>query len=306
MVYGVKIGGMTSWSSSDIPDQSGRVFVVTGANSGLGLVASRELAAKGAFVVMACRDVEKGQRVRAEVMPGGDERSQVRHLDLADLESVHRFADEWGDRPISVVINNAGVMNTPLRRTAQGHELQFGTNVLGHFALMQRLWDLVTDRTVWLGSIAHRMGRPDLTDVDWRSRRYSSWQAYADSKMACVLLAYEQQRRLLQVGDSRRAMAAHPGIASTDLFRSHVGKRDANWLMGAVLSTLRCSQSPEEGALPELFAATVPHLAGGSYVGPGGFAGVVGAPRVERSIRRSYDVAAGRQLWQVCESLTAR
>lgn len=295
---------MTEWSVADIPDQTGRVILVTGANSGLGLVTTRVLAEKGAYVLMACRDVEKGRRVREQHVPGGDNHSEVRHLDLGDLDSVHRFADSISDWRIETVINNAGVMNTPLMRTVQGHELQFGTNVLAHFALMQRLWHQVTDRFVWLGSVAHRFGSlPDLDDLDWNSRRYNSWRAYGDSKLACIMLAYEQQRIFERDGDSRRAMAAHPGVSDTDLFRPH-GNNLAP-LGARLMRRARILQPAEQGALPTLYAATVPDLPGGTYVGPSGPLELGGAPVPATSSRISKDPVRGRALWEACERLVA-
>lgn len=297
---------MTDWTTDDIPDQTGRVILVTGANSGLGLAATRALAAKGAYVLMACRDVEKGRRVREELVPGGDNHSEVRHLDLADLDSVHRFADSISDWRIEAVVNNAGVMNTPLMRTVQGHEIQFGINVLGHFALMQRVWHQVTDRFVWLGSVAHRFGRlADLGDLDWRRRRYNSWRAYGDSKLACIMLAYEQQRIFERNGDHRRALAAHPGVSDTDLFRPHGTGTTLGPLGGKLMRSGRVLQSAEMGALTQLYATTVTDVPGGSYVGPDGPGELGGHPVLVNSSKVSYNAAKGRALWEECERLVA-
>lgn len=281
------------WTAADMPDQTGRTVVVTGANSGLGLSATRELAAHGARVVMAVRRVDEGRRVA----PAGD--VEVRHLDLADLDSVHRFADGLeGD--VDVLVNNAGIMAVPLGRTAQGFESQFGVNVLGHFALTGRLLPRITDRVVWLSSEAHRIGRIDLADLNWERRRYSRWRAYGQSKLADLMLAHELQRRLVDAGSAVRSFAAHPGYAATGL-QSHTGTI-ADRVMGVLNKVV--AQSADAGALPLLWAATDPDLAGGLYVGPSGPGGVSGYPAVVPSSHASRDVEVARELWAACERLT--
>ncbi|MDQ2781954.1 MAG: SDR family NAD(P)-dependent oxidoreductase, partial [Actinomycetota bacterium] len=203
---------MMPWSSSETPDQSGRTFVITGSNSGIGLEAAKVLSRKGAHVVMACRNLEKAQQARAEV--GGT--AEVRHLDTASLESVHAFADGL-DGEVDVLVNNAGIMAVPQARTTDGFESQLGTNFLGHFALTGLLLPRVTDRVVTLSSGAHRMGRINLEDPNWENRRYRRWSAYGQSKLADLMFAYELQRRLLLAGSSVRSIAAHPGYAATNL-----------------------------------------------------------------------------------------
>jgi NAD(P)-dependent dehydrogenase (short-subunit alcohol dehydrogenase family) len=285
---------MAKWTAADIPDQSGRTVVVTGANSGLGAVIAGELARAGARVIVACRDTAKGQ-VAADAMPG---RTEVRPLDLADITSVRAFAAGLGE--IDVLVNNAGVMATPLGRTKEGFELQIGTNHLGHFALTGLVLDRVADRVVTMSSGAHRMGRIDLGDLNWEQRKYKRWAAYGQSKLANLLFTYELQRRLDSAGSSRKAFAAHPGYAATNL-QSHTDSiQDAVMAVGNRL----VAQSAQMGALPALYAATQPGLPGGSYLGPDGFAEQRGYPKVVRSSSRSYDLATASGLWSLSEILT--
>lgn len=253
-----------SWSPSDIPDQTGRVHVVTGANSGIGLEAAKLLAAKGAHVVMGCRSRERGEAARA--MVGGS--AEVRELDLSDLSSVATFARDL-DGSVDVLVNNAGVMAVPLSRTREGFESQLGTNFLGHFALTALLMPRISDRVVSLSSVMHRVGRINLTDPNFQRRRYNPWTAYGQSKLADLMFAYELQRRLLLAGSPVRSMAAHPGYSSTNL-QSHL---DRQWTRRAQDALARMSlfvQSAEAGAGPTLYAATAPDVPGGSYVGPPG------------------------------------
>ena len=283
------------WTADDIPDQSGRTVVVTGANSGIGLAAARQLARAGAHVVLAVRRVDQGHAVAAD-MAGSTE---VRELDLADLRSVQRFVDAL-EGEVDVVVANAGIMAVPLARTAQGFESQFGVNVLGHFALVAGLLPRVTDRVVWLSSEAHRIGRISLDDPNWERRRYRRWAAYGQSKLADLVLAYELQRRLTDAGSPVRSYAAHPGYAATNL-QSHTGTFQDR-AMGVLNRVV--AQSAEMGALPTLYAATVPDLPGGWFIGPDGPGGVGGHPVPVTSSRRSRDVVVAGQLWATCERLT--
>lgn len=284
---------MTKWTTEDIVDQRGRTYVVTGANSGLGEVAARALAASGAHVVLACRDVGKGQRVAAEI---GDN-AEVRRLDLADLASVRDFAS--GIEKVDVLVNNAGVMAVPRRSTADGFEMQVGTNHLGHFALTGLLLDRVTDRVVTMSSLAHKLGTVDLADLNWERRRYRRWSAYGQSKLANLLFTYELQRRLTAAGSKVKSVAAHPGYASTNL-QSHT---ESVWdrLMG--IGDL-FAQSAEMGALPELYAATAPDVSGGTFIGPDGPFEQRGYPKVVVSNRKSRDESIARGLWAQSERLT--
>src|SRR5215218_10197901 len=200
------------WTAADLPSQSGRTAIITGANSGIGLPTARALAEAGAHVVLAVRDVARGEAAAESI--SGD--CEIRQLDLADLASVRAFANGW-QRELSVLINNAGVMRTPERRTADGFELQIGTNHLGHFALTNLLLPYITDRVVTVASGAHRGGTISLEDLNWQRRTYRRWAAYQQSKLANLLFTLELQRRLTEAGSPVRALAAHPGYAATNL-----------------------------------------------------------------------------------------
>jgi NAD(P)-dependent dehydrogenase (short-subunit alcohol dehydrogenase family) len=285
----------TGWTAADLPSQRDRVFIVTGANSGIGLPTARAIAAAGGRVVLAVRDVAKGETAAESI--SGD--TEVRRLDLADLASVRAFSDAWqGD--IDVLINNAGVMRTPERRTADGFELQIGTNHLGHFALTNLLLQHVTDRVVTVSSGAHRGGSISLDDLNWQRRRYDRWAAYQQSKLANLLFTLELERRLTAAGSPVRALAAHPGYAATNLqFRSESGIEDR--VMG--LANRLFAQTDEAGSWPTLFAASQ-DLPGGSYVGPNGFAGQRGYPTLVGRTAAASDVEMAKRLWTVSEELT--
>jgi NAD(P)-dependent dehydrogenase (short-subunit alcohol dehydrogenase family) len=283
------------WDTTDIPDQSGRTVVVTGANSGLGLVTATELARAGARVVCACRDTAKGEAAIAG-RPGTFE---VRRLDLADLASVAEFAAGL-DGPVDVLINNAGVMAVPFRRTTDGFETQFGTNHLGHFALTGRLLPQVTDRVVTLSSVVHRAGKIRLDDLNWERGRYERWLAYGQAKLANLMFAYELQHRLLAAGSPVRSMAAHPGYSDTNL----QGRTETFQDRFVGVGNRLLAQPADKGALPTLFAATVPDLPGGTYIGPDGLFEMHGHPRPVGSTGRSHDRVVQRRLWEASESLT--
>src|SRR3954451_25039737 len=232
------------WTAADIPSQTGRTVVVTGANSGLGLVTARELARAGAKVVLAVRDESRGAKAAASI----DSDATVARLDLADLDSVRAFAEGWtGD--LDILINNAGIMAVPQGTTADGFELQFGTNHLGHFALTNLLLPHVTDRVVTVSSGAHRIGRMHLDDLNWERRRYDRWRVYGQTKLSNLLFTKELQRRLDEAGSPVRAVAAHPGYANTHL-QSHTGSRVQHGLMA--VSNRLLAQRDEMGALPTL------------------------------------------------------
>ena len=232
------------WTAADLPDLNGSTVVVTGANSGLGLVTARELARAGAHVVMAVRDEARGRAAAASIVGS----YEVRRLDLADLSSVRTFAAEWtGD--LDILINNAGVMAVPSARTVDKFEMQFGTNHLGHFALTNLLLPSITDRVVTVSSMAHRMGRIVLDDLNWERRRYQSWAAYGQSKLANLLFTLELERRLTAAGSAVRAVAAHPGYAATNL-QSHTGN--------AVTSAMMAVAEHVDG--PERRPRSAPHL----------------------------------------------
>ncbi|MFD4367192.1 oxidoreductase [Rhodococcus sp. NPDC058521] len=285
---------MTKWTAQDIEDQHGRTFVVTGANSGLGEVAARALGAAGAHVVLACRNVDKGRAVASEI--GAN--AEVRELDLADLASVREFAA--GIDSVDVLINNAGVMALPLRRTADGFEMQFGTNHLGHFALTGLLLDKVTDRVATMSSALHQVGAIDPKDPNYQRRKYRRWPAYGQSKLANLLFTYELQRRLAAARAGVRAVAAHPGYASTNLQGRTESFQDRLMKLGGDL----LAQSAEMGALPMLYAATQPKVIGGAYYGPDGLFEQHGYPRQVSSNGKSRDEALAATLWDLPEELT--
>lgn len=289
------------WTASDMPDQSGRVAVVTGANTGIGLPTAAELARHGARVVMACRNPEKARAAADGIVAEGVAGSvDVLPLDLADLASVRAFSDAFRSRydRLDLLINNAGVMWPPLSRTADGFELQFGTNHLGHFALTARLLDRLREtagaRVVTVASLSHRFGAIDFDDLQWQSRSYRPNRAYGQSKLANLLFTYELQRRIDRAGARMLAAAAHPGFTGTDLQR-HAGfvRLVSPWF----------GMEPWQGALPTLFAATAAEVEPGGYYGPDGLGETRGYPRRAGSSAASRDEAVAERLWAVSEEL---
>ena len=286
------------WTSADIPDQTGRTFVVTGANAGIGLATTAALTGSGARVIMACRNPDKAEAARATLPAASRDLARVRRLDLADLDSVAGFVAERVD----VLINNAGLMNIPHALTAQGHEMQFGVNTLGHHALTAQLAPHLTDRVVWLGSLAHLWGRIDTDDLSMERRGYRPLAAYGNSKLGCLMLAYEWQRRFDRAGSGLRSVAAHPGYTATELIRRS-DRRVADRVFQLGNSIPGVGLTPDQGALPVLYAATVPDIAGGAYVGPDRLGGLRGYPEIARSSRRSHDRAVAADLWQRCSDM---
>ena len=285
----------TKWTPEDLPDFTGRTVVITGATSGIGLAAARELARVGARVVLAVRNTARGEELAAEM--GGD--VEVRHLDLTELASIRAFAEAW-EGPIDVLINNAGVMATPEKRTADGFELQIGTNHLGHFALTGLLLEHVTDRVVNIASGAHRMGKVDLDDLNWETRKYDRWKAYGQSKLANLLFTAELERRLTASGSPVKALAAHPGWSATHL-QSRTESSIQNSLMA--LGNKLIAQSDERGAWPTLYAVAE-DLPGNTYVGPDGAGEVRGHPTVVGRSKAAEDAETARGLWELSEQLT--
>jgi NAD(P)-dependent dehydrogenase (short-subunit alcohol dehydrogenase family) len=297
------------WNAEQIPDQHGRTAIVTGANSGLGLVSARELARHGASVVLACRNVDKGaQAVRQIQASSPGAQVELVPLDLGDLASVESFADGFRSSHehdgLDLLINNAGVMAPPRRQTADGFELQLGTNLLGHFALTGRLLELMEGRTdarvVTLSSSAHKMGRINFEDLQ-SERRYTRWGAYGQSKLADLMFALELDRRLRASGSTVKSVAAHPGYAATNLQSAAVPALDRVLMQ---FTNLIIAQSADMGALPSLYAATYPGLEGGSYVGPDGIGEFRGHPQLVSPNRAARDEQVAARLWTVSEELT--
>ncbi|HWE09803.1 MAG TPA: oxidoreductase [Solirubrobacteraceae bacterium] len=286
---------MTTFSSHSIPDMTDRTVVVTGANSGIGKAAAKALAVRGARVVLAVRDTDKGHAAAAAI-PGTTE---VRRLDLASLESVREFAAGW-DGAIDLLINNAGIMIPPYSKTDDGFEMQFGTNHLGHFALTNLLLEHVAGRVVTVSSTGHRFGTIDFEDLNWERKPYKAWRAYGQSKLANLLFTAELQRRLTEVGSTVRATAAHPGYAATNL-QFHSGSR-VNDAFNAVANRV-LAQDADGGALPTLYAA-VAEIPGNSFAGPGGFMEQRGAPKLVNRSSAAWDMDVARRLWDASEELT--
>ncbi len=286
---------MTAFLTQDLPDMTGRTVIITGANSGIGKAAATALAADGARLVLAVRNMEKGNEA-AEEMAGTTE---VRRLDLADLASIRSFAGAW-DIDIDILINNAGIMIPPYSKTADGFEMQFGTNHLGHFALTNLLLERVKGRVVTVSSTAHRFGAIDFDDLNWEHKRYKASRAYGQSKVANLLFTAELQRRLTAVGSTVIATAAHPGYAATNL-QFHTERRSMDIL--SEIGNRLFAQDAGSGALPTLYAA-VADVPGNSFAGPGGFMQQHGAPKLVGRSRAAQNMDVACRLWDVSEQLT--
>jgi len=291
---------MAKWAATDIPDLSGKTAVVTGANSGLGYETASALARHGAHVMMACRDEGRGtealERLRADVPQASAELSL---LDLADLASVRKFAEAYaGERDhLEILVNNAGVMALDERRaTADGFEMQFGTNHLGHYALtgllLPQLQARPGGRVVSVTSFGHKVGRMNFDDLQWE-RSYRKWLAYGRSKLANLLFTFELDRRARAAGSSIIAAVAHPGYANTNL-QSGTSFQWSNFM----------AQSAADGALPQLYAATAPDVQSGEFFGPGGFMEQQGPPKRVKAAKKAYDAESARRLWEVSEQVT--
>jgi NAD(P)-dependent dehydrogenase (short-subunit alcohol dehydrogenase family) len=296
-------GRARGWGIDDIPDQTGRIAVITGANTGIGYQAAWYLAGRGATVVLAGRDAARTKAAHDRLLGQLPEaRLDTVALDLASLQSVRQAAVEIRGRypRVDLLINNAGVMMCPRGQTADGFELQLGTNHLGHFALtglvLPSLLDIDGSRVVTVSSNGHKMGRINFTDLQ-SERRYNRMTAYAQSKLANLMFTYELQRRLAEAHAPTIAVAAHPGTSDTELVRHLPG-----WMQ--VGSRLVPNQDAVHGALPTVRAATDPAAAGGDYYGPSGFGEFAGPPVRVKSSARSHDASAARQLWAISEQLT--
>lgn len=294
------------WTAAKIPDQAGRTAIVTGANSGIGLAESRELARAGATVIMACRNRQKAEEALAQVRTAApDAIVDIETLDLASLASVRDFAARMGERglELDLLVNNAGLMAPPRGETADGFELQFGTNHLGHFALTNLLLPSMEGRkdarVVTVSSNGHKLGRINFDNLQG-DRRYFRWNAYTQSKLANLLFAFELERRLRAAGSTVRSLAAHPGYSATNLHTSAPA-----FDRGVMFVLERIGAHPADmGALSVLYAATKPSLPGASYVGPDGFAELKGYPQVTKTTGAARDEAAAARLWEISEELT--
>ncbi|GAA1203311.1 oxidoreductase [Prauserella alba] len=305
-----------NWTESDIPNQSGRTVLVTGANSGLGLHTARVLAARGATVLLACRSPERGKDALATIAAGAAAEPQLMELDLADLASVRRAAADIRERTgdtLDVLVNNAGVMAPPHETTPDGFELQFGTNHLGHAALtwllMPALRTRPGSRVVTVSSLAARAGRIDTVDPHFEHRRYSPVAAYGQSKLANQVFALELDRRLRAAGEDVVSVAAHPGYSDTGLAPA-MARAQRNVVLRTVMNVggrlggLLLAQSTERGAAPQLYAATAPDVSGGDYFGPLGPGQLRGKPGTVRPVDAAADPATGTALWDLTAELT--
>ena len=300
---------MLEWTAANIPDQTGKFAIVTG-TGGLGYETALELASRGAEVVLAGRNRTKGERaiaaIRAEVPSA---KISFEELDLADLASIAALAERMksSHRALDILVNNAGVMSPPERKTsADGFELQFGTNHLGHFALTAHLLPLLRaaqkPRVTTVSSGMHRIGQINFDDLQFE-KKYRPAAAYGQSKLANLMFAFELQRRSDAKGWGLLSNAAHPGYALTSLIPNGPGTKGLNYQFSRLLA-LFLSQSPAEGALPTLFAATAAEARPGGYYGPNGTLELIGTPGIARSSRRAQDEATAQRLWDVSEQLT--
>ncbi len=300
-----------NWTADDLPDLSGKTIVVTGGNSGIGYEAALQFARKRASVVLACRSMEKAQAAAAHITSAQATAAvEVMELDLSSLASVRAFADLFHGRhrALHVLCNNAGVMALPYRRTADGFEMQFGTNHLGHFALTGLLLDLLMAtegaRVVTVSSGAHRMGRIRFDDLQWE-RGYRKWFAYGQSKLANLLFTFELQRRIEKAGAKLMSVACHPGYAATNLQAAGPRMQGSSIMESmTALGNSLFAQSAAMGALPTLYAAAAPDVRGGDYIGPDGIGEIWGHPKKIGCSASARDTAVAARLWDISEQLT--
>lgn len=302
---------MPQWTAADIPDLKGYTIIITGANSGLGFQSTLALAAKGAHVVMACRNLDKGQEALDNVKARVPDASvELAELDLASLESVRLFVANFQEKQkqLNLLFNNAGVMAIPRAETRDGFEMQFGTNHLAHFALTGLLLPTLLatphSRVVTTTSMARRFGKLNFDDLN-RTQKYGRWDAYGQSKRANLLFAFELQRRLKEARAQTLSIAAHPGYATTNLQTNSANISNSR-LEGLfyLLGGSWVGQSPQMGALPQLFAATSPEIHGGELVGPASFGGMRGYPHIETKAQKEDDRGKAARLWEVSSELT--
>lgn len=304
-------GNQRKWTEEQVPDVTGKKALVTGANSGLGFETARALAARGAHVLLGCRNRDKADSAMAAIREQSPRASlELAQMDLSSLDSIRRAAGQVRERHdrLDLLINNAGVMWLPPMRTEDGFEMHFGTNHLGHFALTGRLLPLLRDtadaRIVTLSSIGHRMGRIHFDDLNLE-HGYGKQKAYSQSKLANLLFAHALQRRLQAADAQAISVAAHPGIAGTNLATPALEKTGPQWLarLTARLAPV-LARPPVQGALPTLYAATADDVNGGDYIGPDGPWEITGYPAKGRSSKRALDRKLAERLWSVSEELT--
>ncbi len=291
----------SNWTTENIPDQSGRTAIVTGSNSGIGFEAARALALKNASIILAVRNLEKGEAAKAAIAKEySDAKVDVALLDLSSLKSVNTFAKSFAkenDR-LDLLINNAGIMIPPYSKTEDGFESQMGTNHLGHFALTSKLFNLLDktpdSRIVNLSSGAHKAGNINFDDINWEKRKYSAWKAYGDSKLANLYFTFELRRRIEKSDSKVKVVVAHPGYTATGLQKSTFFKA-LNFLV---------AQPGPQGALPTLRAAIDPDAKAGDYYGPSGFGEMRGFPKKVYATKLAHDEGIAQRLWDISEELT--
>jgi NAD(P)-dependent dehydrogenase (short-subunit alcohol dehydrogenase family) len=296
----------SSWTVNNIPELKGKTILVTGANSGIGFEAAKEFSRKGATVILACRNMEKAEKALNDIkneIPTA--LAEIMELDVSSLKSVQLFVEAFKakHKSLDILLNNAGVMMTPYGKTVDGYELQFATNHLGHFALSGELIDLLRStpgsRVVNVSSLAHMIGKMDFSDMMFENGKgYTPAKAYGRSKLANLLFTYELQRRFDSMNTDTIAVAAHPGVSSTNLDR-HIGDRG----IFSVISK-NMSQTSAMGALPSIRACVDPDVKGGQYYGPGNFMNMTGYPILVRSNARSHNKKDAKKLWELSEKLT--
>ena len=300
---------MSLWPGAHLPNLNGKIAIITGANSGIGFYSALELARAGATVILACRNTQKGEKAAALINEKAPDRAIFMPLDLADFAAVHEFAGNFKERygALDLLINNAGIMAPPQRLlTAQGLELQFGVNFIGHFLLtallLTPLLDARAPRVIQLSSVAHRRGRIDFADLQ-SVRAYRGWTAYAQSKLAMLVFAQELARRADAGGWGILSLAAHPGVAATELVDNGPGPASAMaWLLKLASPLVR--QSATAGAWPILLAATDPYAQPGAYYGPQGLFEFRGRPGIAKIEPAAFNPQTGAQLWEEAERLT--
>lgn len=290
------------WCDENIPDQTGRIIIITGASGGIGFHAAHSLAAKNATVILAVRNLVKGNEAKKIILSRAPNASvHVLKLDLAELNSIHTFTNEFQSKfsQLNILINNAGVMACPFSKTKDGMEIQIGTNHFGHFALTALLFPIlkssIDSRVVSVSSALHKYGKIDFEDINWEKRKYTTWNAYADSKIANLHFASHFHKKLRERNLPIKSVAAHPGVAVTELQRHKSSIQFLTKLFG---------QSGEMGALPLIYAAAGREVIGGDFFGPNGFSEIRGFPKKVRAIPRAKDEALCEKLWRVSESLT--